>query len=143
MNPNRGQPLPRPTNLVKGFGRLIYGLLGSRCCVQTMPKETRMVSRISQGISQLAGLRQGALHQIRSLPRLPGTPFVVPLLDLLWILVRFTVRNPQKELQMGVQVSISMGFAAAFFADGGLMSPHIGLLCFTGWLALPFLSWLV
>ena len=31
------------------------------------------------------------------------TPFVVPFLDLLWILVRFMVRTPQKELQMGVQ----------------------------------------
>ena len=26
----------------------------------------------------------------------PGTPFVVPFLDLLWSLVRFMVRNPQR-----------------------------------------------
>ena len=35
---------------------------------------------------------------------LPEPPFVVPFWYLLWILVRFMVRNPQKELQMGVQV---------------------------------------
>ena len=33
-------------------------------------------------------------------------PFVVLFLDLLWILVGFVVRTPQKELQMGVQVYI-------------------------------------
>ena len=36
----------------------------------------------------------------------PGPPFVVPFLDLLWILVRFMVQNPQNELQLGVQVAL-------------------------------------
>ena len=37
--------------------------------------------------------------------KVPGPPCVVPFLYLLWILVRFMVRNFEKELQMGVQVS--------------------------------------
>ena len=36
---------------------------------------------------------------------LPGPPFVVPFLGLIQILVRIMVRNPQKELQMGLQVT--------------------------------------
>ena len=40
---------------------------------------------------------------IRSL--LPRPPFVIPFLDLLWILVTVLVQNPQKELQMGFQVN--------------------------------------
>ena len=37
------------------------------------------------------------------------TPSVVPFLGLLWILVRIMVRNPQKEVQMGVKEQYEFG----------------------------------
>ena len=43
---------------------------------------------------------------------------MVPLLDLLWILVRFMVRSPQKDIQMGVQVVVIMSRLNVEFLSG-------------------------
>ena len=93
----------------------MFQLFGVRCkcklgmyvaCAKSAAKGA--VRHIHRHLQRARGARVHRRHcQLLTLTaslKLPGPIFVVPFLDLLWVLVRFMVRNPQKELQIGGQV---------------------------------------